>query len=168
MRRVRIPSVINFNAGVLRDPGVKPDGITQRLADLLAQGLCHPPGGGDGGNPPGFQHDDPSLLRRHDIKERQRNPCCLAGTGRGLKYNGGMLTNGRCQFRENVVDGVGRQNLSALDILLHAGSIGRAAVHVNTIMDRARNSKEISATQHLIGESRGTFYFSTVQSSATF
>ena len=36
-----------------------------------------------------------------------------------------------CQLREDVVDGVGRQNLSALDILLHAGSIVGAVVHVN-------------------------------------
>jgi hypothetical protein len=45
-----------------------------------------------------------------------------------------MLTNGCLQLREDVVDGAGRQNWSALDIHLHAGSIEGAADHVNTIM----------------------------------
>ncbi len=96
----------NFDAGLLRDPTVKPDRITERLADLLAQSLCHPPGGGDGGDSPGFKQDNPAFLRRENIKERQGNPCRFAGAGRGLKNNGGMLTDGRRQLGEDIINGV--------------------------------------------------------------
>lgn len=111
----------NFDTGTLRDPTVKPDRITQGLANLLAPDLCHPPGGGDGGDPTGFKYDNPTFLRRYNVKERQRNPCSLAGTGWSLKDNGGVFTDGRCQLRKDVVNRVGVQNLSVIFILQHNG-----------------------------------------------
>ncbi len=88
---------------------VQPHPVPDRLADALAQRGGHAAGGGAGGEPTGFQHDDPPPCEPGLVEQRRRNARRFARTGRSLEHGAGAVAQRPAQRRERVVDGERRQ-----------------------------------------------------------
>ena len=97
----------DLDPGLLRPLHVEAYGITHGPAHLLAKRFRHPARGRDSGDPPRFEHDDPALLGRQHLEQRQRDTGGFAGSGRRAQNNGGVLEDRFFERGQDVVDGIG-------------------------------------------------------------
>ncbi len=94
----------HLDAGVRPDLAVQADAVAHRLADPLAQLAGQAFGGGAGGQPARFEHDDGLPGQPGFAEQRQRHAGGLAGAGRRLEHGFVALLQGLAQRRQNFVD----------------------------------------------------------------
>ena len=108
----------HLDPGAARDLRVKPHPHADRIADLLAQRLRHPLGGGARGEPARLQDEDAAAFGPRFAGEDQRHARGLAGAGRGDEHGGVVPAQRRREFRQHSVDRERRYPSSSLPDLI--------------------------------------------------
>ena len=94
----------HLDARAFRHFGAEPHPVSNRLADGFAKRLRHPLGGGAGGEPARFQHQDFAFAGPRLAGQHQRHPRGLAGAGRRHQHRSRAVCQGGKQVRQGGVD----------------------------------------------------------------
>ena len=98
----------HLDPGLRADLAVHPDPVADRFADGLPQHVRHAAGGGAGGQPARFQHDDLRTGQPWLVQQRQRHAGGFAGAGGSLKNGVQRPAQSPADFGKDRVDGQGR------------------------------------------------------------